>query len=68
MTILVHSGVSFGGCDGNSHEYMTNNGTIGKPMPENIGLDTLMSFLVPLLLKKCEYTLQHLGPSAYLSS
>ncbi len=36
---------------GNTHEYMKNNGNNGKPMADNIGLDTLISCLAPLLVK-----------------
>ena len=63
MTIFGHFVVYFGHCHGNGHEYMKNDGTNGKPMEDTIGLDTLGSFLTPLLLKKDKYILQHLGPS-----
>ncbi len=43
-------------------------GTNGRPMTDNIGLDTLISTLAPLLLKKQEYALSHLGPNPYMSS
>ncbi len=52
-----HFWVHFGLCHGSTHEYMKNNGTNGKPTTENMGLDTSISFLVPLLLKKHEYTI-----------
>ncbi len=68
MTIFGHFVVYFGRCHGNGHEYIKNDGTNGKPMADNIGLDTLNSFLAPLLLKKQEYILQHLGPNPYMSS
>ena len=46
MTIFGHFGVYFDCCHGNGHESIKNDGTNGKPMAGNIGLDTLNSFTI----------------------
>ena len=68
MTIFGHFGVHFGRYHGNSYEYIKIDGTNGKPMANNIGLDTFNNFLAPSLLKKHRYTLLHLCSNPYISS